>query len=56
MEHLKADVTNCAPATKESWKAPTLTDHGTFSELTQFTTGTGPDDGFFDPGAASSAA
>jgi hypothetical protein len=41
---------------RETWKTPELTEHGTLRELTQFTSGTGPDDGFFDPGAAASAA
>jgi hypothetical protein len=41
---------------KQVWKAPELTTHGGFRDLTQFTAGTGPDDGFFDPGAAASAA
>jgi hypothetical protein len=45
-----------APAAKQAWEPPELTEHGRFRELTQFTSGTGPDDGFFDPGAASSAA
>jgi hypothetical protein len=43
-------------APKEPWQAPELTIHGGFAELTRFTSGTGPDDGLFDPGAASSAA
>jgi hypothetical protein len=50
-------MTNEAASTeKEAWKTPTLSEHGPFRELTRFTAGTGPDDGFFDPGVASSAA
>jgi hypothetical protein len=41
---------------KAAWDTPTLIVHGGFEELTRFTSGTGPDDGFFDPGAASSQA
>ena len=44
-----------APGTKETWNAPELLEHGRFEHLTDFTSGTGPDDGFFDPAAESSA-
>jgi hypothetical protein len=40
---------------KAAWTAPQVSEHGDFRELTRFTSGSGPDDGFFDPGASSSA-
>jgi hypothetical protein len=52
----KVTTTENDPAAKKKWDAPELTTHGGFLEVTQFSSGTGPDDGFFDPGAASSAA
>lgn len=43
-------------AGNEAWEAPTLVVHGDFRDLTQFTSGQGPDDGLFDPGALDSQA
>jgi hypothetical protein len=41
---------------KEGWHAPALEVHGDFHELTQFSSGPGGDDGFYDPGVGTSAA
>jgi hypothetical protein len=43
-------------AERDTWATPTLTVHGDFTQLTQFSSGPGPDDGFYDPGAAASQA
>jgi hypothetical protein len=56
MDEKPMSTSEPASAAKRAWETPELTEHGRFRELTRFTSGTGPDDGFFDPGAASSAA